>query len=176
MSDKSNRLVSSIVIAGSQQAIWRELTKQGEPQAAVFNAWLHAQALVPGETIQMRTRSGNKVIVVGEVIEFDPPNRFVHSFRFTQFDDAPCIVTYELKPVQGGVEVTLIVDNLPVNTSTAKSMTRGSSQILDALKQVVETGRVKLSTRMMYAAFDRMEFMLPRRCDAAHWPLGGTAT
>lgn len=167
----NNRLVSRIVIAGSQEAIWRELTKQDEPQAAVFNAWLHAQALVPGKTVQMRTASGNKVIVVGEVVEFDPPHRFVHTFRFTQYDDPPCIVIYELKPVAGGVEVSLIVDNLPVGTRTGKSMQSGSRSILDTLKQVVEQGRPKLSTRLMYALFDKMEFMLPKRCDARHWPL-----
>lgn len=167
----SNRLVSKIVIAGSQEAIWRELTKQGEPQAAVFNAWLHAQALVPGKTVQMRTASGNKVVVVGEVVEFDPPHRFAHTFRFTQYDDPPCVVIYELKPVEGGVEVSLIVDNLPVGTRTGKSMQSGSRSILDTLKQVVEQGRPKLNTRLMYALFDKMEFMLPSRCDARNWPL-----
>lgn len=166
-----NRLVSKIVIAGSQQAIWRELTKQGEPQAAVFNAWLHAQALAPGKTIQMRTRSGDKVIVVGEVLEFDPPNRFAHTFRFTQYDDPPCTVIYELKPVAGGVEVSLVVENIPVGTKTGKSMEGGSRSILETLKAVVEQGRPKLATRVMYALFDRMEFALPKRCDARHWPL-----
>lgn len=169
MSD--NRLVSRIVIAGSQQAIWRELTKQGEPQAAVFNAWLHAQALAPGKTVQMRTRSGNKVIVVGEVVAFDPPHRFAHTFRFTQYDDPPCTVIYELRPVEGGIEVSLIVENLPVGTKTAKSMDSGSRSILETLKAVVEQGRPKLGTRLMYAMFDRMEFALPKRCDANHWPL-----
>ncbi len=167
----NNRLVSKIVIAGSQQAIWRELTKQGEPQAAVFNAWLHAQALAPGRTLQMRTASGDKVIVVGEVLEFDPPNRFAHTFRFTQYDDPPCTVVYELKPVEGGVEVSLVVENLPVGTRTGKSMDSGSRSILETLKAVVEQGRPKLGTRLMYALFDRMEFLLPKRCDAKHWPL-----
>ncbi len=170
MSD-NNRLVSKIVIAGSQQAIWRELTKQGEPQAAVFNAWLHAQALAPGKTLQMRTASGDKVIVVGEVLEFDPPNRFAHTFRFTQYDDPPCTVIYELKPVAGGIEVSLIVDNLPIGTPTAKSMDSGSRSILETLKAVVEQGRPKFGTRVMYALFSEMEFMLPKRCDARHWPL-----
>ena len=169
MSD--NRLVSRIVIAGSQQAIWRELTKQGEPQAAVFNAWLHAQALAPGKTVQMRTRSGNKVIVVGEVVAFDPPHRFAHTFRFTQYDDPPCTVIYELRPVENGIEVSLIVENLPVGTKTAKSMDSGSRSILETLKAVVEQGRPKLGTRLMYAMFDRMEFALPKRCDASHWPV-----
>jgi uncharacterized protein YndB with AHSA1/START domain len=166
-----NRLVSKIVIAGSQQAIWRELTKQGEPQAAVFNAWLHAQSLAPGHRIQMRTASGDKVIVVGEVLEFDPPNRFVHTFRFTQYDDPPCTVIYELRPVEGGIEVSLIVENLPVGTRTARSMVSGSRNILETLRRVVETGRPSFGKRLMYGLFDRMEFVLPKRCDASHWPL-----
>lgn len=171
--DVGSRLVSKIVIAGSQAAIWHELTKQGEPQAAVFNAWLHAQGLVPGGAIQMRTASGNKVIVVGEVIEFDPPNRFSHTFRFTQYDDPPCTVIYDLKPVEGGVEVSLVVENLPIGTKTAKSMQSGSRSILETLKSVVETGQPKLGTRLMYAVFSQMEFVLPSRCDAKHWLLKG---
>lgn len=166
-----NRLVSKIVIEGSQDAIWRELTKQGEPQAAVFNAWLHAQALAAGQRLQMRTRSGRKVIVTGEVLEYDPPRRFAHTFHFTQYDDPPCTVIYELTPVTGGTEVTLTVENLPVGTRTAKSMHSGSRTILETLKAVVEHGRPKLGTRLLYALFDRMEFVLPKRCDAQHWPL-----
>lgn len=169
MSD--NRLVSKIVIAGSQQAVWRELTKQGEPQAAVFNAWLHAQALRPGASMQMRTASGGKVMVIGEVIEYEPPHRFVHTFRFTWYDDPPCIVAYELRPVEGGVEVTLTVDNMPVGTRTEKGMVGGAPLILRRLKDIVETGRPDLSTRLMYAVFSRTEFVLPRKCDARHWPL-----
>ena len=167
----NSRLVSKIVIAGSQQAIWHELTKQGEPQAAVFNAWLHAQALAPGRTVQMRTASGDKVIVVGEVLEFDPPNRFAHTFRFTQYDDPPCTVIYELKPVSGGIEVSLIVENLPVGTRTGKSMESGSASILNTLKDVVEHGRPKFGTRLLYALASKMDFVLPKRCDARHWPL-----
>lgn len=166
-----HRLVSKIVIAGSQQAIWHELTKQGEAQAAVFNAWLHAQSLAPGQRIQMRTAGGGKVIVVGEVVDFDPPHRFAHTFRFTQYDDPPCTVIYELRPVAGGIEVSLVVENLPVGTRTAKSMDSGSRSILDTLKRVIETGRPSWGTRLMYAVFDRMEFALPKRCDATRWPL-----
>ena len=170
MSD-SNRLVSKIVINGSLEAIWRELTKSDEPQAAVSNAWLHTQALVPGASLQMRTGDGRNVLVIGKVVEFEPPNRFVHTFRFTQYDDPECTVTYQLKQLEQGVEVSLIVDNLPLGSRTAKDMTGGSTMILNTLKAVVETGRPSFGTRIMYALFSKLGFMLPKRTRAENWPL-----
>ena len=165
------RMVSRIIINGSLDAIWRELTKQDEPQLAVFNTWLHAQTLTPGAPMQMRTSSGKKVMVVGQVLEYDPPRRFAHSFRFAGYDDPPCPVTYELKPVTGGVEVTLVVDNIPTGTPTAKGIAGGIPLILTRLKAIVETGTPPLSTRLLYAAFSRLEFTLPGKCDVAKWPI-----
>lgn len=172
MSEASaKRLVNKIVIRGRIEDIWRELTKNNEPQAAIFNAWLHAQRLAPGAKLQMRTGDGKFTLVIGEVREFDPPHRFAHTFRFTQYDDPECIVTYELKPVADGIEVTLTVDNITVETRTAKEMARGSMAILNTLKSVIETGRPALGTRLMYWLMDRMTFVLPKRCRAEAWPL-----
>jgi hypothetical protein len=36
--------VFRIFIKADIQRVWRELTKQGEAQGAVFNAWLHSPA------------------------------------------------------------------------------------------------------------------------------------
>ena len=168
------RIEARITIAGSAEAVWRELTKTDEPQAAVFNAWLHAQALAPGAALQMRTPDGRNVLVVGEILAYDPPRRFAHTFRFTQFDDPPCTVVYEIRPVAGGVEVTLVVENVPTGTRTAKEMAAGASRILATLRQVVETGRPALGTRLLYGVFARLGFVLPARTRSEHWPLGGT--
>ena len=163
--------VFRIVIAAPIERVWRELTKTDEAQGAVFNAWLHATALRPGGRMQMRTGSGKHVLVVGEILEFDPPRRFVHSHRFTQHDDPVCQVAYELKPVAGGVEVTLRVIGLPPDTATAKSMQQGGNMILQSLKAIAETGRPPLGTRLMYMAFALMEFVLPKRTRSENWPL-----
>lgn len=168
---ETNRLVSKIVINGSLETIWRELTKSDEPQAAVFNAWLHAQALIPGASLQMRTADGRHVLVIGKVVAFEPPHRFAHTFRFTQYDDPECTVTYQLVQLNNGVEVSLIVDNLPVGSRTAKEMTSGSTMILTTLKAVVETGRPALGIRIMYALFSKLGFILPKRTRVEHWPL-----
>ena len=44
-----SELAFRIVIASDIQRVWRELTKTGEAQGAVFNAWLHTRGgVVPG--------------------------------------------------------------------------------------------------------------------------------
>ena len=72
-----SELAFRIVIAADIQRVWRELTKTGEAQGAVFNAWLHTLgSIVPGAAMQMRTGSGKHTLVVGEVLECQPPHRF----------------------------------------------------------------------------------------------------
>ena len=160
-----------IVIDGSPEAIFRELTRTDGLIPAIFNSRMVTTGLKPGGRMQMRTASGEHVIVDGEILEYDPPRRFVHLHRFTQYDDPVCKVTYDLKPVTGGVEVTLTVDDLPPGTQTEKEMSRGGDFILRNLKAIVEKGRPPLGTRLMYAMFGAMEFVLPKRTRTADWPL-----
>jgi uncharacterized protein YndB with AHSA1/START domain len=163
--------VFRIFIQADIQRVWHELTKTGEAQGAVFNAFLHTTGLVPGGAIQMRTGSGKHVLVVGEVVAYEPPFRYVHTHRFTQHDDPVCQVSYELKPVGTGVEVTLRVIGLAVNTATDKSMSSGGTMILQCLKAIAETGRPPLRIRLMYRMFDVLEGVLPKRTRSEHWPL-----
>ena len=168
---EKGRAVFRVVINGSQQAIFDELTSLDRPLGAIFNSRMATTGLKRGGRIQMRTVSGKYTIVEGDVLEYDPPNRFVHTHRFTQFDDPVSIVTYELKPVAGGVEVTLTVDDLPLGTKTATEMQRGGDFMLKTLKAIIETGRPALSTRLMYWMFGALEFVLPARSKSANWPI-----
>ena len=170
---EKGKAVFRIVIDGSQEAIFRELTDTSRPLPAIFNARMHASRLAPGGRMQMRTGSGKRVIVDGDILEYDPPRRLVHTHRFTMMDDPVCRVAYDLKPVTGGIEVTLTVEDLPLGTKTAKSMEPGGTQILAILKQVVEQGRPPLATRLKYWLMDAMEFALPARTKSENWPLEG---
>lgn len=168
----SNKAVFRIVINGTAEAIFRELTKTDSPQGAVFNAMLTlpSPAIAVGKPMQMRTVSGRHTVVFGEILAYDPPHRFAHTHRFAQHDDPVCTVIYELKPVAGGVEVTLTIENVTLGTPTAKAMQRGGMFILGNLKSIVETGRPTLAARAMYLAFGAMEFMLPKKTRVENFP------
>jgi len=166
------KAVFRIVIDGTMEAVFRELTKTGEPQGAVFNSMLTLDqpGLVRGRKMQMRTVSGEHAIVVGEVVEHSPPSRFAHTHRFTQYEDPSCTVVYDLRKVEGGVEVTLTVEGIPAGTGTEKEMMKGGDFILKNLKAIVETGRPPFGTRLMYAMFGALEFVLPAKTKSGNWP------
>ena len=97
----------------------------------------------------MRTGSGKHTLVVGEVLECSPPHRFVHTHRFTQYDDPLCQVSYDLKEVPGGVQVTLRVAGVTAGSKTAKDMASGGTMIVNALKAICETGKPGVATRLI---------------------------
>ncbi len=168
---EAERTVFKVLIRGSIEAVWRELTKTHEPQGAFFNNVLHTTGLKPGAPVRMRTKNGKYTNVVGEVLEFDPPRRYALTFRFTPYDDPPCKVIHELKEIEGGVEYLLILENMPKGTKTEKQMLQGGTMIVNAMKAIVETGRPSFGVRLLYGLFPLFELFSPKRCRSEHWPL-----
>lgn len=158
-----------IHIQARPEEVWAEITRTDDVIPCFFNMRMHAARFAPGAKLQMRTKSDKYVGVVGEILEWDPPRRFAHTFRFTQLDDPPCKVTYELVPKDGGVEFTLRISALTPGTKSAKQMLQGATLILNTLKSVLETGKPSLGTRALFALFAVMEPFTPKRCRTEHW-------
>ncbi|NOX59836.1 MAG: hypothetical protein GXP29_13405 [Planctomycetes bacterium] len=163
------RSVSTVMIKGTLDAVWREITKTGEVQGCMFNMQLHTSGLKPGAKIFMRSANGKYTGVVGEVLEFDPPHRYSHTFQFTNFDDPPCKVIYELREAGGSVEFSLVIEDLVEGTKSAKQMVKGADFIANALKAIIETGRPPFGTRMLYILFKVMAPLTPKKCLSEHW-------
>ncbi len=163
--------VTRVVIKADIQTVWDALTKRGEVLPHFFGNVMHAPKLAPGAPIQMRSPNNKYVGVVGEILECDPPHRFSHTFRFTNFDDPPCVVTYELKEVEGGTEFTLIADKIPSGTKTEKQMGQGGPFITDVLKSVIETGRPSFGKRMILTIIKLSAPLAPAKCKIENWPM-----
>lgn len=166
-----NKAVFNVHIRGTIDAVWHEITKTDSQQQCFFNMKMCTPGLEVGAPIRMRNANEKYTGVVGEVLEFDPPNKYAHTFKFTQFDDPVCTVIYELKESdEGGVDFTLTIDNLPAGTKTAKQMTQGGTMIVNTLKAIVETGQPSFGTRMLFILFKLMTPLTPKACLSENWP------
>ena len=167
--------VFRVLIQGSLEDVWREITRTDEPIRCFFNSRMHVTALEPGSKLAMRSPDGKYTGVVGEILEMIPNQRFSHTFRFTNFDDPPCRVVYDLEERDGGVQFTLTIEDLPTGTKTEKQMLQGGTMIVNTLKSVIETGRPGFGTRLLFVLFKLMQPITPKRCLSEHWPVSGEA-
>ena len=170
MSD-GNKQLYRVTIDATLQDVWDVLTKECEPLPFFFGSVLHTTGLQPGAPIRMRTPDNRYTGVVGEVLEFEPLRRYAHTFKFTHLDDPPCKVTYELEEVEGGVQLTLISEQVPPGTKTEKYMADGGKFITDTLKAVVETGRPAFKSRFILLMCRMTQWMTPKQSLSTNWPL-----
>ncbi|MBL0869446.1 MAG: SRPBCC domain-containing protein [Phycisphaerales bacterium] len=166
--------VFRVTIAADRQRVWQEITRTDAPIACFFNSrmYLGPAGLTPGSKLAMRTPDAKFTGVVGEILECEPPARLTHTFRFTNLDDEPCIVRYDLREVDGGTEFTLSIYNATPGSKTQKQMVQGSKLITSTLKSVIETGKPSLGVRLIFTLMGLMSFTTPKRCRSEHWPVG----
>ena len=151
--------------------MWREITKTDSLQKCMFNNWLETRAVKPGNKFRMLSPSKKYAGVVGEIVEVTPPTRYVHTMRFTNFDDPAWTVIHEIRKVEGGVEYQMTLENLPVGTRSAKQAAQGQKLIANTLKALVETGQPGFGVRLLYVLFGLLEGLTPKQCKSENWPV-----
>ena len=168
--DASERDVFRVVIRAPIHKVWAELTRTDSVLPFFFNSECKTPGLKVGAPIRMTSANGKYAAVVGDVVEFDPPYRYAHTFKFTSLDDALCTVRYRLKEVDGGTEFTLINDGVPAGTKTEKYMTSGARFIADNLKAFVETGKPTAGGRFALFMMALTAPLTPKQARAENWP------
>lgn len=170
-SAKTTKQVSRIVIEAPIEKVWAAITKTDAVLPFFFCSVMKTTRLAVGAPVRMRSPNDKFTGVVGEVIEFDPPRCFAHTFKFTAYDDPICIVRYDLKSIEGGTEFTLTSENVPVGTKTEKQMLAGGKMISAALKKYVETGKPNFVSRMIGFVNVLAGPFTPKKCRSENWPL-----
>lgn len=167
------RSIFRVLIHAPVADVWREITRTDAPIACFFNSRMHLGpgGLTPGSRLAMRTPDGRWTGVVGEILECTPPTRFSHTFKFTNLDDPPCAVSYDLRDKDGQTEFTLTITDAPEGSKTQKQMTQGGAMIVKTLKAVMETGRPNLGARALFVLFKVLAPFNPARCRSDRWPV-----
>lgn len=168
---KMRQSMYKVFINASIDKVWSEIVNTDSPRQFFFNSQCDTPGLQVGAPMAMRTPDGKYTSVVGEVIEFNPPYRYAHTFKFTHLDDALCKVIYDLKEVNGGTEFTLISENPDTAdvSKTEKSMQGGNKFICENLKAIVETGKATFSGRMILTIIKLTQGFSPKVALSENW-------
>ncbi len=169
--DAADKAIYKVFIAAPVETVWNALVKTDEVLPFFFGAICRTPGeLAIGTPMAMETPNGKFRSVVGTVLEFDPPHRYSHTFKFTGYDDPPCTVTYELEAVEGGTSFSLMTTNVPKGTKTENDMARGGTFIVNTLKSVVETGKPSLGTRFLLGLMGLAATFVPKESKSENWP------
>jgi uncharacterized protein YndB with AHSA1/START domain len=155
------RQVHVVEIKAPLKDVWAEITKLRQIQKPMFGTVLDTD-FKPGSRMLYRSADGKRVFIIGEVHEFVPPTRFVHTFRFTNLPETPTLVEWNLEEKAGITRVTVTHSKFVDQKKTADSVRTSWVDILNNIKAVVETGDVPFKTRLMLGMMSAFMFMAPR--------------
>ena len=155
------RQVHVVEIKAPVAEVWAEITKLKQIQKPMFGTVLESD-FKPGSRMIYRSEDGKRVFIIGEVHEFVPPTRFVHTFRFTNLPETPTLVEWTLEEKGGVTRVTVVHSKFVNQKKTADSVRTSWVDILANIKAVVETGDVPFKTRLMLRMMSAFMFMAPK--------------
>jgi predicted dithiol-disulfide oxidoreductase (DUF899 family)/uncharacterized protein YndB with AHSA1/START domain len=137
------RQIYEVYIRTTPERLWQaitdpEMTRQYFYDSAVDSSWQVGAPL-------NRLRPDGSRMVEGEILEFDPPRRLVHTFVFTDSEledrDPPSRVTWEIVPVGQVCKLTLTHEHYAGESETYKGTLTGWNPVLNGLKTLLETGK-----------------------------------
>lgn len=173
MSDPSDQetAVYKVAIKASIETVWNALVKTDDVLPFFFGAVCRTPAgLTPGAPMAMQTKDGKFTSVVGKVLEFSPPHRYSHTLKFTNLDDAPVTVIYDLKETEDGVEFSLTTIGAVPGSKTQASMAQGGPYIVNTLRRIIENGGPGIGGSLMLMLFGLMAPFTPKVCRSENWP------
>ena len=135
--------VYSVFIRAPREKVWDAITKPEFTRRYFFGSEA-SRPWKAGETQVFVEHGTNRLLVEGEVIEYDRPRRLVHGW-LVHYDkeltaEGPSRVTYELEEKDGVTKLTAIHDDFPSGSKVYDNVAGGWMWVLSGLKSVVETG------------------------------------
>jgi uncharacterized protein YndB with AHSA1/START domain len=133
---------SSTTIDAPIERVWRAITTPSEMKEWFFGVDTEADWRPGGRLIHRGEYGGKPYVDKGEIVEFVPPRRLVHTHwsDVSGLPDAPQhyqLVAWDLTERDGRTELVISERNLP-SEAAAKTSEQGWASALDALKALLE--------------------------------------
>jgi uncharacterized protein YndB with AHSA1/START domain len=167
----AEKQIYRVLIEAPIETVWSELVDTAKARPFFWNGSWDTPAMEAGNPYRVSSNKGKTVAVIGRILEMDPPNRLVTTFRLTALPDPPSRVTYLLEEKDGGTQFSLVTERVLAGSKSEKSMDGGSKFIVENFKAYVETGKVTFRARMMLGLYALMAPMTPKSMHADNWPL-----
>jgi uncharacterized protein YndB with AHSA1/START domain len=127
----------TIFIATPATDVWRALTEK---------KMMDRYHMVPVHSLELRkggkiSYGGDAELILGHIIEFNPPKTLVHTFKFAGSDDPETRVAYEITPAGNSMcSLKISHTGFQAEDQTFADITGGWPAIASSLKTLLETG------------------------------------
>lgn len=100
-------MIKTIYLKATPEKVWRHLTDK-----ELLARWFHETDRNLSEKVSFQYLSfdydkEDRKLMWGDVIEFDPPNKLVHTFTHQWLEGVVTTVSWELLEVDGGTQLTM---------------------------------------------------------------------
>ena len=168
----AEKTVHRTFIEAPIETVWSILVATDKPLPLFFGSICDTKdGLKPGAQMRMVHPNRKIAMVVGEVLAFEPPYRYSHTFKMTNLKDDPCQVTYELREKNGGTEFDLIIEGAIDGSDLHKQMIGAQDFIAKNLKSLAETGKPAFSGTMVTLMSPIVALFSKKQQRIEHWPL-----
>lgn len=165
-------LINRTFINAPIETVWSTLVATDKSLPFFFGSVCQTKnGLVKGEKMRMVHPNGKVAMVVGEVLEFDPPHCYSHTFQMTNIDEPGCKVTYRLSKKDDGTEFELTIENALAGGRLYKEMKSAQGFIASNLKSIVETGSPAFSGKMVGLLSPVFGVFAKKSQRIEHWPI-----
>ncbi|HEX6548635.1 MAG TPA: SRPBCC domain-containing protein [Candidatus Dormibacteraeota bacterium] len=136
--------VYTLFINAPRERVWDAITKPEFTRRYFFGSQPQS-TWKPGDRLLWTEEESGRDLVDGNVIEFDPPRRLVHSWIVkydpTLTEEGPSRVTWELEEMGAVTKLTAIHDDFAEGSRVYENVAGGWPLVLSGLKTLVETGK-----------------------------------
>ncbi len=140
---------NSMAQTGTESQVFSHCVTIKRPPEMVWNAivtkavvdtyyFVPLSADLTGVGQQFHYGPGDQQMIIGEVVEFQPPQVLKHSFRFGGDGQPDSVVTYSISPVGARTEVKVSHEGYAADSQPYADISGGWPIILDGLKAKLE--------------------------------------